>query len=112
MDINNRRLNLLKTAAKAQGVRDLIKIQGADVQKYAADVVKQADDKQQQQQQYQFDKVLVDAPCSGLGVLAKRCATAASLSFVSKTCQAAALSLQIGVRTAKYGCGAEMSSIN
>ena len=104
-DINKKRLNLLRTAAAAQGVQGLIKIQNRDVQKYAADASAGQTDGQQQQQTYaayaagqalddqqlppqpqpqlqpqqqqqpkqqQFDRVLVDAPCSGLGVLAKR----------------------------------------
>ena len=69
MDINKKRLGALKTAAAAQGVQDLISTQASDVCEYSAWVGQQSE---ADRQQHQYDKVLVDAPCSGLGVLAKR----------------------------------------
>lgn len=69
MDINKKRLGALKTAATAQGVQGLITTHASDLCKHAAWVAQQSD---ADKQQHQHDKVLVDAPCSGLGVLAKR----------------------------------------
>ena len=69
MDINKRRLGALRTAAAAQGVKDLIETRTGDLSQYAEWVAEQAE---ADKQQHQYDKVLVDAPCSGLGVLAKR----------------------------------------
>ena len=67
VDINRRRLGLLKTAAAAQGVEKLIRLQTRDLVQYAAKAASQPEDHSRQ-----YDKVLLDAPCSGLGVLAKR----------------------------------------
>lgn len=69
MDINKRRLGALRTAAAAQGFKDLIETRTGDLSEYAEWVAQQAE---ADKQQHQYDKVLVDAPCSGLGVLAKR----------------------------------------
>ena len=89
MDINKRRLNLLRTAdvsARQANGDQQQQQQQQQQQTYAADAAGQAGDdqqlppqsqpqpppQQQQPKQQQFDRVLVDAPCSGLGVLAKR----------------------------------------
>ncbi|KAA6419585.1 MAG: hypothetical protein FRX49_10510 [Trebouxia sp. A1-2] len=69
MDINKRRLGALRTAAAAQGVKGLIETRTGDLSQYAEWVAQQPE---ADKQQHQYDKVLVDAPCSGLGVLAKR----------------------------------------
>lgn len=69
MDINKRRLGALRTAAAAQGVKALIETRTGDLSQYAEWVAQQPE---ADKQQHQYDKVLVDAPCSGLGVLAKR----------------------------------------
>ena len=69
MDINKKRLGALKTAAAAQGLQDLISTRTGDLCQYAAWV---ASLQEEAQQEHQYDRVLVDAPCSGLGVLAKR----------------------------------------
>ena len=70
MDINKRRLGALKTAAAAQGVQGLIRTQASDLCQYAEWVAQQPE---ADRQQHCYDRVLLDAPCSGLGVLAKRC---------------------------------------
>lgn len=73
MDINKRRLGALKTAAGAQGVQGLIRTQASDLCQYAEWVAQQPE---ADRQQHCYDRVLLDAPCSGLGVLAKRCVPA------------------------------------
>jgi len=69
MDINKRRLGALRTATAAQGVKALIETRTGDLSQYAEWVAQQPE---ADKQHHQYDKVLVDAPCSGLGVLAKR----------------------------------------
>lgn len=69
MDIHKKRLSALKTAAAAQGLEGLIATRTGDLCQYAAWVASQPRDAGQE---HQYDRVLVDAPCSGLGVLAKR----------------------------------------
>lgn len=59
IDINAKRLALINKAAKRLGIGIIETVQ-ADVTELSSEMVPQA------------DKVLVDAPCSGLGVLAKR----------------------------------------
>ena len=75
MDVNKRRLGALRTAALAQGVQGLIRTQAQDLCQYALWVGLQPPG---DRQLHLYDKVLVDAPCSGLGVLAKRYAYAVS----------------------------------
>ncbi|KAL7217251.1 hypothetical protein ACSBR1_029041 [Camellia fascicularis] len=60
IDINKGRLRILEEAAKLQQVVDVITTIHADLRIYADD------------NQVKSDKVLLDAPCSGLGVLSKR----------------------------------------
>ncbi|GMP65005.1 hypothetical protein CsSME_00025988 [Camellia sinensis var. sinensis] len=60
IDINKGRLRILKEAAKLQQVDDVITTIHADLRIYADD------------NHVKSDKVLLDAPCSGLGVLSKR----------------------------------------
>ena len=69
MDINKKRLGALKTAAAAQGLQDLMATRTGDLCQYADWVASQ---QEEEQREHQYDRVLVDAPCSGLGVLAKR----------------------------------------
>lgn len=69
MDIHKKRLGALKTAAAAQGLQNLITTRTGDLCQYAAWV---AAKQEKEQQEHLYDRVLVDAPCSGLGVLAKR----------------------------------------
>ena len=67
MDINQGRLGALSTAAAAQGLQGLVEAKHADLCQYATLVAKESDRAQQL-----YDRVLLDAPCTGLGVLAKR----------------------------------------
>lgn len=69
MDIHKKRLGALKTAAAAQGLQDLISTRTGDLCQYADWVASQ---QEEERREHQYDRVLVDAPCSGLGVLAKR----------------------------------------
>ena len=69
MDIHKGRLGALKTAAAAQGLADVISTRTGDLCQYADWAAALP---QEQQQEHRYDRVLVDAPCSGLGVLAKR----------------------------------------
>ena len=69
MDIHKRRLGALKTAAAAQGLQDVISTCTGDLCQYADWVSSQPEE---ERRAHQYDRVLVDAPCSGLGVLAKR----------------------------------------
>ncbi|GFP95033.1 ribosomal rna small subunit methyltransferase b [Phtheirospermum japonicum] len=59
IDINEGRLRILKETAKLQEVDHIIKTIHADLRAFDNDGIK-------------ADKVLLDAPCSGLGVLSKR----------------------------------------
>ena len=69
MDIHKKRLGALKTAAAAQGLQDVISTRTGDLCQYADWVSSQPEE---ERRAHQYDRVLVDAPCSGLGVLAKR----------------------------------------
>ncbi|KAF5188665.1 16S rRNA (cytosine(967)-C(5))-methyltransferase, partial [Thalictrum thalictroides] len=60
VDINEGRLRILKETAKLHEVDDVISTIHADVRIYA------------EKNTVKYDKVLLDAPCSGLGVLSKR----------------------------------------
>ncbi|KAL3821133.1 hypothetical protein ACJIZ3_007038 [Penstemon smallii] len=60
IDVNKGRLRILEETAKLHGVNDVVTTINADLRAFAEpDCLK-------------FDKVLLDAPCSGLGVLSKR----------------------------------------
>jgi len=66
MDVNARRLKALADAAAKQGIPDgFLTVRAADLRELPAQ-------QQQQQNLPLFDRVLLDVPCSGLGVLAKR----------------------------------------
>ncbi|KAG5546730.1 hypothetical protein RHGRI_018789 [Rhododendron griersonianum] len=60
IDINKGRLRILKEAAKLQNVDNVVTTVDADLRTFA------------DQNQDKSNKVLLDAPCSGLGVLSKR----------------------------------------
>ncbi|KAH9533577.1 hypothetical protein CY35_18G059900 [Sphagnum magellanicum] len=60
VDVNEGRLRMLTEAAKVQGVSDIVISCHYDLRDYAAKASRSA------------DRVLLDAPCSGLGVLSKR----------------------------------------
>ncbi|XP_010243952.1 PREDICTED: uncharacterized protein LOC104587888 isoform X2 [Nelumbo nucifera] len=60
IDVNNGRLRILKETAKLQGVDDVITFIHADLRIFS------------EKNPVKSDKVLLDAPCSGLGVLSKR----------------------------------------
>ncbi|GJM98511.1 hypothetical protein PR202_ga15532 [Eleusine coracana subsp. coracana] len=60
VDVNKGRLRILKDAAKVHGLDDMITDIHADLRQFAKDTAAK------------YDKVLLDAPCSGLGVLSKR----------------------------------------
>lgn len=60
LDINKGRLRILMDAAKLHGLDDMITDIHADLRLYAKETT------------VKYDKVLLDAPCSGLGVLSKR----------------------------------------
>jgi 16S rRNA (cytosine967-C5)-methyltransferase len=61
VDAKEERLNLVTEAAEAQGAADMIEAEAAELQAVAA-----------RPEPPQADRVLLDVPCSGLGVLAKR----------------------------------------
>ena len=60
-DVRKDRLRLLEKAAEARGLTELIRAEPADLRTLA-----------ERSDPPQADRVLVDVPCSGLGVLAKR----------------------------------------
>ncbi|KAJ1290090.1 hypothetical protein BS78_02G216000 [Paspalum vaginatum] len=60
LDVNKGRLRILMDAAKLHGLSDMITDIHADLRLYAKETTTK------------YDKVLLDAPCSGLGVLSKR----------------------------------------
>ncbi|KAG8057127.1 hypothetical protein GUJ93_ZPchr0002g26442 [Zizania palustris] len=60
LDINKGRLRILMEAAKLHNLDDMITDIHADLRLYAKETIAK------------YDKVLLDAPCSGLGVLSKR----------------------------------------
>ncbi|KAF8694768.1 hypothetical protein HU200_037859 [Digitaria exilis] len=60
LDVNKGRLRILMDAAKLHSLNDMIHDIHADLRLYAKETTAK------------YDKVLLDAPCSGLGVLSKR----------------------------------------
>ncbi|KAF6147788.1 hypothetical protein GIB67_006761 [Kingdonia uniflora] len=70
IDINEGRLRILKETAKLHGVHDVITSIHADLRIFAED------------NPVQSDKVLLDVPCSGLGVLSKICKMLTRLLFI------------------------------
>ncbi|XP_042444170.1 probable ribosomal RNA small subunit methyltransferase B isoform X1 [Zingiber officinale] len=60
IDINKGRLRILKETSRLHNVHDVVTTTNADLRLYA------------EMHNIQFDKVLLDVPCSGLGVLSKR----------------------------------------
>lgn len=60
IDVNRGRLRILEETAKLQGVESVITCIHADLRSFADN------------NNMKYDKVLLDAPCSGLGVLSKR----------------------------------------
>ncbi|WVZ65311.1 hypothetical protein U9M48_014696 [Paspalum notatum var. saurae] len=60
LDVNKGRLRILMDAAKLHGLNDMITVIHADLRLYAKETTTK------------YDKVLLDTPCSGLGVLSKR----------------------------------------
>ncbi|KAK9734956.1 hypothetical protein RND81_04G173700 [Saponaria officinalis] len=60
VDVNKGRLRILKETADLQGLHNVITCVHADLRAFAHST------------HSKFDKVLLDAPCSGLGVLSKR----------------------------------------
>ncbi|XP_058112190.1 uncharacterized protein LOC131255476 isoform X5 [Magnolia sinica] len=60
IDVNKGRLRILEETAKSHNVNDVITVVHADLRIFSEKISKK------------FDKVLLDAPCSGLGVLSKR----------------------------------------
>mmetsp|Transcript_17858 Transcript_17858/g.46498 ORF Transcript_17858/g.46498 Transcript_17858/m.46498 type:complete len:303 (-) Transcript_17858:81-989(-) len=62
MDANARRLQPLQRAVEARGLAAVVTVRAGDLRETAADPANHG----------AFDRVLLDAPCSGLGVLAKR----------------------------------------
>ncbi|CAD5181598.1 unnamed protein product [Musa acuminata subsp. malaccensis] len=60
IDVNKGRLRILKEASRSHNVNDVVTTTNADLRLYA------------EKHNLKFDKVLLDAPCSGLGVLSKR----------------------------------------
>ena len=65
MDVHDARLGLLRKAAALQGLGGLVSTRCTSLQAFAAERSGMA-------QASGFDRVLVDAPCSGTGVLSKR----------------------------------------
>ena len=69
MDIHRQRLSALKTAAAAQGLQHMVDPRNSDLRRYAEWV---AAIDEEHEQEHKYDRLLLDGPCSGLGVLAKR----------------------------------------
>ena len=61
LDIHENKLRLVKNAAKRLGVSDKVKTKALDARKAPEYFEKE-----------QFDKILVDAPCSGLGLIRRK----------------------------------------
>lgn len=70
LDRSELKLGALRASARLQGYSSIITTVAADLREYAQDFASAATG--QSAAQPPFNKVLVDTPCSGLGVLAKR----------------------------------------
>ena len=66
LDVSPRRLLALENQAERLGLGDLVSTRAVDFREFGAGF------EEEQEHVAPFDKVLVDAPCSGLGVLSKR----------------------------------------
>ena len=66
LDVSPRRLLALENQAERLGLGDLVSTLAVDFREFGAGF------EEEQEHVAPFDKVLVDAPCSGLGVLSKR----------------------------------------
>lgn len=61
LDIHQHKINLIYQNAKKQGVRDKVQAKKMDARKVLSEFEKET-----------FDRILVDAPCSGLGLIRRR----------------------------------------
>ena len=70
LDINKARLELVRKAAVSQGLDHMIRVEATSLQDYVGR--RGSTDITGSPAVQAFDRVLLDAPCSGTGVLAKR----------------------------------------
>ena len=71
LDAHERRLRGLPATAKAQGIpAGFLQVQAADLRAFSQ--AQASTSGTTEQPRLAFDRVLLDVPCSGLGVLAKR----------------------------------------
>lgn len=76
MDRSESRLRALTSSSEAAGLEDMITVSPGDLREYAAWAAERRAESGEGPRRPRlpllYDKVLVDAPCSGTGVLAKR----------------------------------------